>query len=183
MTKKFTKKELKEFEQAKQAIQNLGQIYDGKKANQHDTYIVNHDIAMKELGLRRRTDTEWQLNQSVIKKAERSDPEKKEQWQQALKEGWNKPGVRENKSKSVLEVLARPGSLEAHQERARKNGRKSMRPCVSPEGIFESNRAWAEATGFSRDLFGYRGRKNPKDYYYITQEEYIILTGKDPFND
>jgi len=79
--------------------------------------------------------------------------------------------VRENKSKSVLEVLARPGALEKEQERARKNGRKSMRHCVGPEGIFESNREWAEANGFSRDLFGYRNRKSPKEYYYITQEE------------
>lgn len=150
-----------------------------KKAQVSDKYIVNHNNAMKELAVKRKTDTEWQLDQSKRIKAERADAEKKEQWQKALKDGWNKPGVRENKSQSVREVLSRPGQLKAHQERARKNGRKSMRPCVSPEGVFESNRAWAEHTAYSRDLFGYRCRKMPTEYYYITQEEYTMLTGKE----
>lgn len=157
-----------------------GLMTDKNKAK-NDKYIINHNNAMKEIAIKRKTDIEWQSNQSKRIKSERNDPKKKEQWQKGLQDGWNKPGVRENKSKSVLEVLARPGALEKAQERARKNGRKSMRPCVGPEGIFESNREWAEATGFSRDLFGYRNRKSPKEYYYITQEEYIMLTGKDPF--
>ena len=154
-----------------------------KKVKISDQYIVNHNIAMKELAVKRKTNSTYKQRHSEIKKAERADPEKKKLWQQALKDGWDKPGVRENKSKSVLEVLSRPGMLEAAQQRARKNARKSMRPCISPEGLFESKKAWAECTGFSGDLFAYRAKKMPEEYHYISQEEYIMLTGKDPFNE
>ena len=98
---------------------------------------------------------------------------------QALRKGWDKPGARESKSTSVLEVLARPGVLEAHQERARQNGKKSMKPVVSPQGIFQSAGAWAKHMNLDTAMFGYRANKQPDLYYKITQEEYIMLTGKD----
>ena len=126
---------------------------------------TEHDLRAKELGATK----EWSETSRKNAAEQWKDPIKKEQHKQALKEGWNKPGARENKSKSVQEVLSRPGALEAHQERARQNGKKSMKPVVTPEGIFESARAWAKHVGRDYALL----------YYKITQEEYIILTGKD----
>lgn len=144
----------------------------------YDTWYQQHCASMAKLGQQRRESDEYKNNIGPKISAHWQDDDEYQKHCQALREGWNKPGARENKSRSVNEVLSRPGMLEAHQERARKNGRKTMRPCQSPEGIFESNRAWAEKTGYSRDLFGYRARKMPDQYYYITQEEYTRLTGK-----
>jgi len=155
-----------------------------KKARCNDNYIVNHDYAMKQLAVKRKTDVEWQTNQGKRIKADRNNPEKKEQWKQSLRDGWNKPGVRERKSASQkASYQADPELLKKKQDVARRNGRNCARPCYSPEGIFESSRIWAEVVGHSRDLFGYRARKMPDKYYYITKEEYTKLTGKDPWNE
>lgn len=173
-----------DYERARQELDAiLAGLMTEKHMRQNDKYIIGHDFAMKELGNKRRNNPEWQVKMGTIVSNAWADENKKIEHKKALKEAWNKPGARENKSRSVNEVLSRPGMLEAHQERARKNGRKNMRPCQSPEGIFESNRAWAEKTGYSRDLFGYRARKMPDQYYYITKEEYVRLTGQDPFNE
>lgn len=147
----------------------------------YDAWYHEHCKNMQELGKRRRNDPAFGEMMGAIVSAHWQDPEANQSHRQALKDGWARPGAKERKSKSVKEVLSRPGMLAAHQERARKNGKKSERPCISPEGIFESARSWAEHTGYSRDLFGYRARKMPKEYYYITQEEYVKLTSQNPW--
>lgn len=70
MTKKFTKKELAEFEAAKQAIQGLGQIYDGKKARQSDAKIIGD----KEGAIKRSNDPNWLKTVDANNKKLAKDP-------------------------------------------------------------------------------------------------------------
>jgi hypothetical protein len=144
----------------------------------YNDYLEQHKLRIKQAG---QTES-FRKHSSKNAKAQWQDPVQKEKHKQALKQGWDKPGARQRKSQSVKEVINRPGNLIKHQERARKNGLKSSRPCVSPEGIFFNKIQWAKHTGFSADLFGYRCKKMPDQYYHISQEEYILLTGHDPFN-
>ena len=175
--RKFNSEWVENNRKANQKNRGKSWITDLKKNDPvaYAKWKTEHDLRAKELGATK----EWSETARKNAAKQWKDPIKKEQHKQALKEGWNKPGARENKSKSVREVLSRPGALEAHQERARQNGKKLMKPVVTPEGIFESARAWAKHVGRDYALFGYRANKNPELYYKITQEEYIILTGKD----
>jgi len=149
----------------------------------YDLWKKQHQENMKKLGQKRKSTTEYKEKIGPKISAAWQDPIRKEERKKVMKEGWNKPGVRENKSRSVKEVLSRPGAMEALKQRAKINGKKTSRPCVSPEGIFANKNMWAKVSGFSPDLFGYRCRKMPDQYYFITQEEYKRLTGKEVWED
>ena len=143
----------------------------------YNLWLERHKKITKEVGQR----------ESFRKKSSENsrkawEGEKKEQRKQALKEGWAKPGARERKSQSVRQVYEkRPELLDKLKETAKKNGIKTSRPVVTPEGLFMNKMEWARHCGFNHALFGYRQKKNPELYQFITQEEYIILTGTNPF--
>jgi hypothetical protein len=78
------------------------------------------------------------------------------------------------------------------QNNANKNKRIAIlkyKPIVTPFGVFKSKK---DSVSFyneknnvtnGNDSISYKIKKYPEQYYYITQEEYIMLTGKDPFNE
>lgn len=56
---------------------------------------------------------------------------------------------------------------------------KMSKIIVTPDGIFLSRGKAAEHYNVNPVVITHRCQRYPKDYYYITQEEYIMLTGKD----
>lgn len=100
-----------------------------------------------------------------------------------LKEGWNKPGVREAKSLSAKEVANRPEVKEILLKHIHKRAKKQMVPIVTREGIFPCAQAWANVVKKDKAMFGHWASKFPKEYYRISQEEYIMLTGENPFKE
>jgi len=76
-----------------------------------------------------------------------------------------------------------PGS-HSEEARLKKRGVKKdpaifehlRKPMITPMGIFPSKKDADICHGGDN---GYRMKTKPKEYYYISQEEYIILTGKD----
>lgn len=150
----------------------------------YDEWYKKHCEDMADLGKRRMESDDYKNLIGPKISAHWQNPEEYEAHCNALREGWNKPGVRERKSASQkASYQADPELLKKKQDVARRNGRSRARPCYSPEGIFEDCGAWAKVSGYSRDLFGYRARKMPDQYYYITKEEYTKLTGLDPWNE
>jgi hypothetical protein len=61
-----------------------------------------------------------------------------------------------------------------------KIGKLKQKCIVSPYGIFSSRHALVDAIGRSSWYVDERLRKDPAEYYYISVEEYIMLTGKEP---
>lgn len=99
----------------------------------------------------------------------------------ALKEGWDKPGVRENKSVSAKEAASRPEVRKKLLKNIQERSKKQMVPVVTKDGIFCSVLEWSKFVGKSTAMFGHWANKFPNEYYRISQEEYIMLTGQDPF--
>ena len=100
----------------------------------------------------------------------------------ALKKGWDKPGVRERKSISAKEAANRPEVKAVGLKHIHQRAKKQMVPIVTREGIFQCAQAWADVVKKDKAMFGHWAKKLPNEYYRISQEEYILLTGKDPFN-
>lgn len=90
----------------------------------------------------------------------------------------------EHKVNLKLTTTNKPG--DANWENACQSGRnKRDKPFVCPFGVF-NNRSSAIRYAKEHNLFSNVQRKlenwtkeNPKEYYYITHEEYIMLTGKE----
>jgi hypothetical protein len=53
------------------------------------------------------------------------------------------------------------------------------KPMVTPDGIFGSRKEAAEFYQVKTPVMNYYMKKYPTEYFYISQEEYIMLTGKD----
>jgi hypothetical protein len=126
--------------------------------------------------------TEWKEKQkengAIISSKYISDMDKRKK---ALKEGWNKPGVREAKSLSAKEAANRPEVKEKALKHILERAKKQMVPIVTREGIFSCAQEWATFVKKDKAMFGYWAKKFPNEYYRISQEEYILLTGNDPF--
>lgn len=56
---------------------------------------------------------------------------------------------------------------------------KMSKIIVTPDGIFLSRTKAAEYYGVCGPVISHRLNKYPKEYYYISREEYTLLTGKD----
>ena len=111
------------------------------------------------------------------------------------------PDWHKNRNKSLQDIFeteewkkANSKGLEKREENGwleknRASNKKKQTPCITPLGIFsgvnEAGKYYDEtknrkcgATVVCRNL-----KRNAEGYRYITQEEYIMLTGKDPFNE
>jgi hypothetical protein len=90
----------------------------------------------------------------------------------------------EHKQNLKLTTTNKPG--DKNWEQACQAGRnKRDKPFVCPFGVF-NNRSSAIRYAKENNLFSNAQRKlenwtkeNPKEYYYITHEEYILLTGRE----
>lgn len=204
MTKKFTKKELAEFEQAKQSIQSLGYHYDGKKAKQYDYHIVSiaqrnsspeytnsiikrtQSKEWREANLKsvlKTVQTEsWKNNHAAAVEAWKNDPQWQQEQQERIERRSNNPVWKERKTEASRR-LAKDETWLANTTKALRT--RCAKPIVTPAGIFaaltDAGLAYNKIRNFNN------GRKwvinqlkvNPSEFYYITKEEYIMLTGRE----
>lgn len=79
------------------------------------------------------------------------------------------------KASAKLKGRAKPDGF------AQKIGKLKQKCIVSPYGVFASRHELVAAIGRSSWYVDERLRKDSAEYYYISVEEYIMLTGQDPF--
>jgi hypothetical protein len=131
---------------------------------------------------------------------------KDSKWQEANQRGAEKrkndPIVKLNHIKAMKKVHSNPMTAINRQkgidnrnknnklwlENMIKNSSKAkFKPIVTPEGIFESLKSASEHYSKISDIETHKARyrlttelkKNPIEFFLISQEEYIMLTGKD----
>jgi len=120
---------------------------------------------------------------SITGKEVRSNPLWKQGWMKTIEERDNNPENRKNH----LEGIAKRTASKEWKEKNQNARKKVMKCVVSPDGIFPSVKAAIEFYNIKRnslysEAWLMRQRKKfPNQYYLISQEEYIILTGNDPF--
>jgi len=68
---------------------------------------------------------------------------------------------------------------EQKLKKALGNKGKNRRPLITPKGVFPSQEDAAIFYNVSTQTIRSRRDKFPKEYYFISREEYIMLTGKD----
>jgi len=127
------------------------------------------------------------------------DAEYKERWRQSIKDRYADPEIREMQSRKVKGV---PKS-EIHKQRVREarlkapprsadtrkklsdcqlGNQRRAKPIVTPFGVFASLKLAGDQLNILRNFRNGRKvvcgmmQKNPKEYYYITREEYDKLT-------
>ena len=127
------------------------------------------------------------------------DEEFKERWKKSIKDRYEDPEVREKQRQSVLGVP----KTEIHRQRVREarlkapprsadtrkklsdsqlGNQKRAKPIVTPFGVFASLKLAGDQLNILRNFRNGRKvvcgmmQKNPKEYYYITREEYDNLT-------
>lgn len=73
--------------------------------------------------------------------------------------------------------------LKGHTKKDTSNMNKcKMKPLMTPAGPFESTKAATDYFGYSwRENCSHKIKKKHPGWYWITQEEYIELTGTNPF--
>jgi len=134
----------------------------------------------------RSQDPEWQKSNDAAMKKLAQDPEWLETIRKIRIDQANDPDS--NFSKAVAE---RTASEDWQNKNAIKNRLLSSKQCVTPYGIFWS-RADAAKYIFENNFLPTRKtessvmallvskfKNNTKEYYYISKEEYIMLTGKE----
>tara|TARA_R110000868_G_scaffold15887_1_gene72004 strand:- start:465 stop:950 length:486 start_codon:yes stop_codon:yes gene_type:complete len=138
-----------------------------KKMQSNDKIIIGNNSRDPIMYVKRNENNDWHKNRN--ESLQRVC--KTEEWQEAYNKG--------------LEKREENGWLEKN----RASNKKKQTPCITPLGIFsgvnEAGKYYNEtknrkcgATVVCRNL-----KRNAEGYRYITQEEYIMLTGKDPFNE
>ena len=130
----------------------------------------------------------------------KQNPEYKKQAQEAVKRRDSNPGRLTEQADIMRNVRAHPDykekmqALHASEEWLSKNrekARKTYKPFVCPQGIFNSLKECV-IYFIDNNVLPTRANRNsivkwlntkikqePTAYYYISQEEYIMLTGKD----
>jgi len=105
-------------------------------------------------------------------------------WRESIDKYW---GTRRNNPEKYKESTQKAGENRRTNIKwltsQRKAKKRLLKPIVTPFGIFESIKSVTEYAFekkiCSRDTLYRRLKSHPNEYYYITQEEYIMLTGKD----
>ena len=95
-----------------------------------------------------------------------------------MTKAWADPTLRKQASDSHKKQWADPNKRKQLSDTMKALRRK---PIVTPDGIFIDQEKAALFYNRTEALIAHRRKKYPKEYYYITREEYIMLTGKDPF--
>ena len=177
---------------------SIQQILDEQKKESKIHKASNYDIASNERSL----DLSWKENNAKANKQLALDPEWKKANDEAMKKlakdpKWLKTirkiridqanDPNSNYSKAIAE---RTASQEWQEKNSTKNKLISSKQCVTPYGIFFS-RADAAKHIFENNLLPTRKtetsvmaylvakfKNNINEYYYISKEEYICLTGK-----
>jgi len=138
----------------------------------------NRELAKNKEWIKWRAEQMKAYANSEEGKAQRSEQQKKnwennyESMAKALKDRYEDGKL----SKKISESLKNSAACKA-------NGKRNKKPMMTPDGPFPSR---VEAAAFykkDKSVMNGRMKKYPDQYYYITQEEYIMLTGKDPFNE
>lgn len=112
---------------------------------------------------------------SITGKEVRSDPVWKQGWMKTIEERDNNPEYRKNH----LEGVAKRTASKEWQEKNNEARKKFLKPIVTPFGIFISVKDAIEKIGKSEGWLMTQRKRFPQEYYLISQEEYIMLTGKD----
>lgn len=103
------------------------------------------------------------------------------------KEGWKEQWIstidKRNNDKEyqlkTLEGIQKRTQSKEWQEKNKEARKQSLKPIVTPFGIFISVKQAIEKIGRSEGWLMKKRKTHPKEYYLISQEEYTILTGKD----
>lgn len=104
------------------------------------------------------------------------NPEVKKRRQVASKKLWEDADRRKRASQSHKKQWDDPDKRKKLSDTMKALRRK---PMVTPDGIFEDQEKVAIFYGLTEATIAYRRRKYPKEYYYISKQEYTKLTGKD----
>jgi hypothetical protein len=131
----------------------------------------------------------WQNEEYVNRmRAFYSTPEYKEYITKRNKEIANRPEIKQKISKLNKDKRLDPAHIKKHQEAVnkrtqnpewRKKQTERSKPMVTPDGIFKSRKDAAEFYQVKTPVMNSRMNRYPDQYYYISQEEYFMLTGKD----
>jgi len=154
------------------------------------------------------TTPEVKEKQKVAAQKRETDPEyqkRKKEWSSKFKDNHERNTLISKKRKAYLE--AHPEARQELSERAKRNhetrtkedydkihdkrkasgwhaktieaGKKKMKPIVTPAGIFPSKKDAVAHYKFDSAMIDYWRRKKPAEWYHISQEQYILLTGKE----
>jgi hypothetical protein len=126
---------------------------------------------------RYKKDSERKKTSLIMKKVhENLTEEEKNRRNEASRKKWADPKVKKQASESHKRQWADP-------EKRKRLGAtmKAIRqtPIMTPDGPFPDTTSAGEHYGLTSATILYRRKKYPKEYYYITKEEYIMLTGKE----
>jgi hypothetical protein len=90
-----------------------------------------------------------------------------------------KPKFSEEQKQKMSQLrLGKPRSEETTLK-IRENAKRNIKPLITPNGPMRSRRDVANFYNIDITTLGSWLHKKPNEFYYITQEEYIMLTGKD----
>lgn len=115
-----------------------------------DEQVKKHTERVREVSKR----DDWRKKVAVLNKEKREDPNHIKRHQEAVDKRTQDPEWR------------------------RKQAERS-KPMVTPDGIFNSRKMAAEFYKVKTPVMNSRMKRYPDQYYYISQEEYIMLTGKE----
>ena len=101
-----------------------------------------------------------------------SDPEYRQSIKQKRQQQANDPTYKEKLALGIAKRDSNPDYIKA-----RKLAR--IKPLITDFGIFESRNDAAKAQNCDPAYINSLMKKYPDRYFYISQEEYIMLTGKD----
>jgi len=85
----------------------------------------------------------------------------------------------ETRAKISIARKGKKQNSETISKRSKAMKNKGNKIIVTPDGIFLSRTLASEHYNISGAAINYRVKTYPKEYYYISREEYIILTGKE----
>jgi len=131
----------------------------------------------------------WQNPEYVERmRAFYSSPEQIEKHTKQVREVALRKDWREKVEKLNRDKRKNPFHIEKHQSAVdkrtqdpewRRKQAERAKPMITPDGIFASRKEAAEFYQVKTPAMNFKIKKYPDQYYYITQEEYIMLTGKD----
>jgi hypothetical protein len=145
-----------------------------RRLAQDPTWLDNQKVGAEKR--KARDDYEEKKQQAVIKR-ESNEQMKKDRAERNKKQATN-PSYLLKVNKGVQRRDQDPEYHEALRiGRLEKQLRKGLIVC--PSGIFLRQGEAAESEGIAQTTLQRRIKKDPTNYYYISHEEYIMLTGKE----
>jgi hypothetical protein len=103
--------------------------------------------------------------------------------QKGWKEKWlltiNERNNSEVYKTTTLEAIKRRTQSKDWQEKNKEARKQFLKPIVTPFGIFQSVKEALKELNRSEGWLMNQRKKFPNEYYLVSQEEYIMLTGKD----